>query len=131
MNFKKWFGYFSAILLVIGCFMPWISIASKDIMISGVDATGTNFGKPAYAHFIFTVLFVIFHSTPRLWANRWNLLIVALNSAWAIKNYFIISACFMGDCPHKELGLFLVLIATVFMFISALFPAKTINENKK
>jgi hypothetical protein len=118
----KWIGLMAVILLVVSCFTPWVIIESKNIVVSGVDATGTNFGKPGYLHFIFSFLFIFFHLVPKPWAKRWNLLIVALNSAWAIRNYFIISACRDGECPEKQTGLYLVLLASVLMLVSALFP---------
>jgi hypothetical protein len=97
-------------------------IASKNIVVSGVESTGTNFGKPGYTHFVLSFFFIIFHFIPRLWAKRSNLLVVALNIAWAIRNYFIISMCREGECPEKQIGLWLVLLASVLILVAALFP---------
>jgi hypothetical protein len=58
-------------------------------------------------------------------------LIVALNIAWAIRNYFIISMCREGDCPEKQIGLWLVMLASVLMLIAALFPDVQLKEEKK
>lgn len=121
----------AVILLIVSCFTPWVIIQSKNIIVSGVDSTGTNFGKPGYTHFILSFFFVIFHLIPKVWAKRWNLLIVALNIAWAVRNYFIISMCREGECPQKQFGLWLVLIASVLMLIAALFPDIELKEDKK
>ena len=122
MRWMKWIGLLSALLLIISCFMPWVFIESKNITISGVDATGTNFGKPGYFHFIMAGIYIIFTLIPRVWSQRSNLLICAFNLAWAIRNFIIISACRMGECPAKEPGLYLSLFASALMLLSAFFP---------
>jgi hypothetical protein len=131
MRYMKWIGLFAVILLVVSCFLPWVIIISKNIVVSGVDSTGTNFGKPGYAHFVLSFFFIVFHLIPKLWAKRINLLIVALNIAWAIRNYFIISMCREGECPEKQTGLWLVLFASALMLIAALFPDVQLKEEKK
>jgi hypothetical protein len=127
----KWIGLFAVILLIVSCFLPWVIIPSKNIVVSGVESTGTNFGKPGYTHFVLSFFFIIFHFIPRLWAKRSNLLVVALNIAWAIRNYFIISMCREGECPEKQIGLWLVLLASVLILIAALFPDIKLNDEKK
>ena len=127
----KWLGVSGGILLIISCFTTWVFIASKNITVTGIDAEGTSFGKPGYLHFVLTFFFLVFTLVPRVWAKRANLLVVALNLAWAIRNYFVISTCRFGDCPEKHTGLYLVIIASVIMFISALFPDMKSEETLK
>ena len=127
----KWIGLFAVILLIVACFLPWVIIPSKNIVVSGVESSGTNFGKPGYNHFVLSFFFIIFHFIPRLWAKRSNLLVVALNIAWAIRNYFIISMCREGDCPEKQIGLWLVLLASILILIAALFPDIKLKEENK
>ena len=131
MRYMKWIGLLAVILLVVSCFTPWVIIESKNIIVSGIDSTGTKFGKPGYFHFVFGSFFIIFHFIPKIWAKRSNLLVVALNIAWAIRNYFIISTCRDGDCPAKQTGLYLVLIASALMLASALFPDIKLEQEKK
>jgi hypothetical protein len=131
MRYMKWIGLLAVILLIVSCFTPWIIINSKNIIVSGIDSSGTNFGKPGYTHFILGLFFTIFHFIPKIWAKRWNLLIVALNIAWAVRNFFIISMCREGECPEKQIGLWLVLIASSLMLIAALFPSIELKEEKK
>lgn len=126
----KWIGLAAAALLIITCFMPWVVIPSREITISGVSATGTNFGKPGYFNLLMTGFFIALTIIPRVWAKRLNLLIVAMNLAWAVRNYFLLSVCRAGDCPEKELGLYLLLLASALMLVSALFPPLTLEENK-
>lgn len=131
MRFMKWIGLLAAILLLYSCFIPWVYIHSKNITVTGVNSTGTNFGSAGYFHFIMTFLFTIFHFINRVWAKRWNLLVVGLNLAWAIRNYFVISACRAGECPEKETGLYLSLIASILILVSALFPDMEISKRKE
>ena len=131
MRYMKWIGLAAVILLIVSCFLPWVIIDSQKIIVSGVDSTGTNFGKPGYTHFVLGFFFIIFHFIPKLWAKRVNLLIVALNIAWAIRNYFIISMCRVGECPEKQIGLWLVLLASVLILVAALFPDIQLKEEKK
>ena len=131
MRYMKWIGLVAVILLVVSCFLPWVIIISKNIVVSGVDSTGTNFGKPGYTHFVLSFFFIIFHFIPKLWAKRVNLLIVALNIAWAIRNFFIISMCREGECPEKQIGLWLVMLASALMLVAALFPDVRLKEEGK
>src|SRR5689334_8511140 len=105
MRFMKWIGLLAAIILTTSCFFPWIIIGSKNITVSGVNSDGTSFGKPGYFHFMMVAVFIFFNFTPKVWAKRSNLVIAALNLAWSVRNYIIISSCYMGDCPVKKLAI--------------------------
>lgn len=122
MRYIKWTGLVAAILLIISCFIPWVIIESRNITVSGVDASGTAYGKPGYLHLVLVSIFLILHFIPRLWAKRANLLVVALNTAWAIKNFFLIAVCRGGECPVRQAGLYLMLAGSLLILIAALFP---------
>ena len=124
----KWIGLLAAIALIAACFFPWVFIESKNITVTGIESTGTSFGKPAYFHFVMAGAFVLFDFIPKIWAKRWNLLIVALNIAWAARNYFLISACAGGECPEKKAGLYVVLVSSLVMLIAALLPQVKLAE---
>jgi hypothetical protein len=132
MNKKmKWIGVMAAILLIVSCFTPWVVIESKAITVSGIDATGTNYGKPGYFHFIFSFFFLLFTFIQKVWAKRFNLLVVAVNVAWAAKNYFLLTACAGGECPVSQTGLWLMLFASGVMLISSFFPDIEIKQQQK
>lgn len=130
MRWMKWAGLAAVTLLIISCFLTWVVITSKNITVSGIDATGTSFGKPGYFHFFFSFFFILFTLIPRIWAKRVNLLVTAMNMAWAIRNYFIISACRGGECPEKHNGIYLILLASLLMLVSALFPDIKLPKQK-
>lgn len=131
MRYVKWIGLVAAALLIVSCFIPWVVIESRQITISGVQAEGTAYGKPGYLHLVLVFFFIIFHLTPRLWAKRANLLIVAVNMAWAIKNFFMIAVCKGGECPVRHAGLYLMLAGSLLMLVAALFPEMKSGGDRK
>jgi hypothetical protein len=124
----KWIGSLAALALIIACFFPWVFIESKNITVTGIESAGTNFGKPGYFHFFLAAMYLLFTFIPRVWAKRWNLLIVALNIGWAARNYFIISACSGGECPEKKAALYIVLISSLAILVAALFPKMQLSS---
>ena len=127
----KWAGFLAAVLLMAACFMPWVLIESRDYVFTGMDTTGSNYGKPGLIHLILAGLFIILHAVPKLWAKRTNLLVVALNTAWAIRNFIVITVCQGGECPVKKSGLLLALAMSALMLIAALFPDVKLTAAKK
>lgn len=128
MRWNKWLGIVAALLQIISCFMTWVVISSKNIVVTGVDASGTSFGRPGYFNLLFAGIFILFHFIPRVWAKRGNLAVAALNMAWALRNYFLITTCRGGDCPEKHWGIWLLLISSVLLLVSALFPDIKLKE---
>ena len=121
----------SAVLLVAAGFYPWVIIESKNIIVTGMDAVSIQLGKPAFFHFIFSFFFLVFTFTPRVWAKRVNLLVVALNLAWAIRNYFIITACRGGECPEKQWAIYLIIPVSILMLLSAMFPDMKVKDKTR
>ena len=127
----KWIGLMAVALLITACFLPWITVEGRDVFVSGVVSRGMPFGKPGYFHLLMAVFFLLFHFIPKVWAKRSNLLVAALNFAWAIRNYFLITACRGGECPDKHTGIYLVMAASLLMLIAALFPDIKLNQPVK
>jgi hypothetical protein len=130
MKFSKWVGVVMALLVIGSCFLPWVYIEPINSTISGVDAPNTNFGKPGLMNIIVSVLAICFFLVQRIWAKRTNIFVCAFNLAWTARNFIIIPACAAGDCPTKKIGLFLVVLFSIFMMVAALFPDMKIEEKK-
>ena len=122
MRWMKWIGFLAAVLLIASCLFTWVVIRSKNIAVSGVDAAAIGLGRPGYFHFFFSFFFLLFHFIPRIWAKRANLLVTALNFAWALRNYLLITACGGGECPEKLMPVYLILVASGLMLVSSFFP---------
>lgn len=125
MRYSTWIGVGSVLLLALACTMPWVLIPSKQLVISGIDASGTRYGKPGYLHLLLGFFYLLFTLVPAVWAKRANLLVVAFNLAWTIRNFLILSLCRGGECPQRLSGLYLLAIASILMLIAALLPKKT------
>ena len=122
MRIFKWAGAGAAIILIIACFYPWVFIESKSLIIRGTDAGAIRLGKPAYFHFILLFLFLVFNFLPKVWAKRINLIFVALNMGWALRNYYLITTCRGGECPVKQTAIYLLIPLSFFVLLSALLP---------
>jgi len=130
MRWIKWAGVLAAVLLIVSCFFPWIIIESRQLVISGIETEGSNYGKPGYFHILMAAIFLLLSFIPRVWAKRVNLLMVAMNFAWGVRNYFMLSRCEAGDCPDKQIALYLALLGTGMMMIAALFPDMKLPEKE-
>lgn len=107
-------------ILVGSCFLPWVTIETKNITISGVDTTGTTFGKPAYFHFLWIGIYLFFLLINKVWARRAAMIIAAFNMAWAARNFLVLPACQMGECPVREMGIYLLLISSFALIFAGL-----------
>lgn len=130
MRFSKWVGIFGVLLVIIAAFQPWVWIPSMNITVTGLHATGTNFGKPAMLNLFVSAIAAILFYVPTVMAKRANLFFCAFNMAWTIRNYIIVSTCRGGECPQKQIGLYLLIAASVIMIIAALFPDIKLKEER-
>lgn len=108
--------------MIIACTMPWVQVISKNITVTGLKATGTNYGMPGLMNIILGCVATLFFLLPKIWAKRTNIFVCALNAAWAVRSYILVSTCQMGECPEKQVGLYLLFVASVMMLVAALFP---------
>lgn len=122
MSRSQWIGVLSGSVLIISCFLPWVFLHDVNIVISGTDTTGTRYGEPAYNHFILVFFILAFTFIHKIWAKRWNLAVAALNLAWAIRNFILLSRCEAGECPEIRIGLYLVLITSIILLTTTFFP---------
>jgi len=126
----KWIAIIATIILIACCFYPWVFIESENVTVTGVSAGILKLGKPAYFHFFLAAIYLAFHFTQTVWAKRWNLLVAALNLAWAVRNFFLVSACAAGECPQKKWALYGLLIAAFLMMLAALFPKIALKNDQ-
>lgn len=130
MRMRYFLPFLVAAVLIAGCFMPWITIETKGITITGVDTTGTTYGRPAYFHFFWVGLFLLFYLFNRVWSRRVGVIFTAFNVAWAFRNFLVLPLCLMGECPVRRTGLYLVFLSSVALFFAGLLaPAKEKKTN--
>lgn len=121
MKYSKWVGVFGVCLLVFACYQPWVIIPSKNLVITGMNTAGTTFGKPALMNLFVSVMAAILFLVPSLMAKRANLFFCAFNIAWGFRNFIIVSTCRAGECPEKQAGLYVLILAAVLMMLTAFF----------
>ena len=130
MNRSKWLGLSASVVLVVACFYPWVTIVSKNLVLSGVDTTGTRFGKPGYFNFILTGIYILFLFINKEWTKKAALFFAAFNFAWSVRNFLIIPLCYGGICPQKEIAIFIVLLSS-FLMLLAIMISKTVVKQEE
>jgi hypothetical protein len=110
------------VALIVSLFFPWVGVESKGVEISGFSSKGTSvYGKPGLFHLILAGIFIVFLFIDKVWSKRIAYFFGALNVAWAIRNFSIISACSGGICPEKYAAVYVLLFSAVIMFVLSLF----------
>jgi hypothetical protein len=131
MKYSKWVGLFAVLLLAFSAFQPWVTIPAQQLTITGMDTTGTNFGKPALVNMMLSAIAAVCFIVPPLMAKRANVLVCTLNIAWAVRNFILLSICRAGECPEKKHGVYLLMIASLIMMAASLFPDVTIKQERE
>ena len=127
MRYLKYIGAVAALVLIFCCFQPWVHIASRDILVYGMDPGSTNYGKPGLMHVVFSALFLGLLFLRAIWARRLNLFFQAFNVAWAFRNLLLIGACAYGECPEKLLALYALPVLTVIMLLTVLLAPERLG----
>ena len=131
MKYSQTIGFIAVVLAILVCFMPLVYIESKNLTITGFKAAGTRFGRPGmfivYMGSIAAGLFLI----PKIWAKRVNVFLTAMIFAWAVRNYLLLTTCAAGECPEKQVGLFLLLAFTAITMIMSFLPKIDLSKQQK
>jgi hypothetical protein len=120
MRFMKLAGILAAVVVIVSAFFPWVIIESKDLVVSGVDNAGLNYGKRGYWHFIFCGAFILLSLFKSVEARRVNVFVAAINLAWSLAN-FLVYKCEGGECPVKQPALYISILGSVAMMAAVLF----------
>jgi hypothetical protein len=129
MKYSQLLGVIAVVILAGICYLPWSFIPGKNIIVTGLDAPGTDFGKPGLMHIVLGAVLFVFFIIPKIWAKRANVFIAAINLAWGIRNYILLSTCYMGECPDKKPGLVLLLGVCAFIQVMTFFPKINLPES--
>ena len=121
----KWLSIAAILSLVVSCFLPWVSIESKSIVVTGMNADAMRLGKPGLLHIVLAALFLLFVLIDKIWSIKTAFFIAAFNIAWAFRNFILFSSCSGGVCPEREAGLYLMIFGSATAMIFLLFIKKT------
>jgi hypothetical protein len=122
VRYSKWISLFAFVLLLVACFLPWTYHADVNQDFTGFYSAKNIYGKPAKLLLVFAGIATLCAFVPVLWMKRTALLVGGLNVAYGIKNFLLFGSCYLGYCPEKKIGLFLMLIATILIFLMSFFP---------
>lgn len=128
---NKWISVVAAVIFLASCFFPWLVIESKNLVISGVDATGTTWGKPGYMSLILISIYLIMTLIQTNWAHRTALFMGAINVAWILRTFFLLSSCQSGECPSRQPAFWVYLFTGILLLVLVLLrqvkPPKNAN----
>ena len=122
MKYSQLFGIIAVFILVAICYLPWSVIEEKNLVVTGMSAPGTMFGKPGLMHLVLGVPMIILFIIPKIWAKRINVFLGAVNVAWSVRNYILLTTCFMGECPSVKSALYISILLTAFILVMTFFP---------
>jgi hypothetical protein len=131
MKYSMSVGIIAAIVLIASCFIPWSYYPDIDKTFTGFFSQANAYGKPGKAIIFFSVLSIILFIIPKIWAKRFNVLVTAITIAYCIRSYVLFTTCSGGVCPEKKVGIFLIVISSALMIVSALLPDLKLNESEK
>lgn len=121
-------GIAAAALVIISAFLPWLSIASKQLVFTGLDTKGSSFGEPGMLNIGLSVICILFFAIGKRAASLANLFSSAFLLAWSFRNLLIFSRCEMGECPHREYGIFLSLAGAILVFLCVLMQKTPVKK---
>ncbi len=125
MKYSQIIGLIASIALIVICFLPWCTVESIPITLSGKDGyvnENLNFGKQYIPHSFFAILLIAFFSINQIWSKRTNIIIGFLNLGWAFKNYILFSLCRTGVCPTIHPALYLLPILAIIIQVMTFLP---------
>lgn len=125
-----WLGIAACIVLIVSCFLPWAYYADIHQHFTGFYSYQNNYGKPGKFLLVVGIIALALMLVPKLWAKRVNLFICALTVGYTIKTYILFTSCYNAYCPEKEMGIYLVLSASVMMLVACVFPELRIGAKK-
>lgn len=129
MKYSQTIGVLLCIFLFFCTTQPLVIIESHQIVITGWQTKGTDFGKPGIFFSLVGGLAMLFFILPFIWAKRFNLALAALLIAWSVRNFIVLSNCQMGDCPQRQWALYTCVIVSIGIFIMTFLPKIDIPKN--
>lgn len=129
MKYSQAIGILLSLLLIYSTTQPLVIIDSKHWVITGWETGASSFGQPGKFLVYFAILNILCFALPYIFAKRTNIIIAALILAWSIRNYLILSTCYMGECPQKQWALYACIALSAGILIMTFLPK--INIDKK
>ncbi|HEY0273172.1 MAG TPA: hypothetical protein VGC22_08300 [Chitinophaga sp.] len=124
-------GVAAAVLVIVSAFLPWITVESRHFLFTGLQTTGSSFGRPGQLNIILAAIAVLLFLLNKPWAFRVNIFITGFLMAWAFRNYLIFSRCEAGECPDRQIGLYLSLAGGIVSFLCVVLNRRPAVQEKR
>lgn len=128
MKYSQTIGIILCLFLFYCTTQPLVIIDSKHLVLTGWETTGSNFGQPGKFILYMGIANIILFALPFIWAKRFNMAFATLNVAWSIRNYLILSACAMGECPEKQWAIIACIILSAGILAMTFLPKIEVNK---
>lgn len=122
MKYSQRIGVAACLLLIVACSLPWAWYPDLQKDFTGWFSEEGRYGHPGKILVFLSSVSIVLFLVPRVWAKRFNLLSGTLALAFGIRCYFVFSSCYLGICPEKKIGIFLVVIAPLIITLTAVLP---------
>jgi hypothetical protein len=131
MKYSQLLGLLACIGEIFACFMIWVFVAERNLLISGINEAVPNFGRPGMFNIVLSIVMGILFIIPKIWSKRTNVIIAAINLSWSFRNYLVITACRAGECPEKRAGIYLLLCLSIFILLMSFLPPIKVPARKE
>lgn len=131
----RYLAIFISLLLIVACFIPWISFPAGTMVFTGFKtdkfANGVNYGQPGYFISILSIIIALLLFIPKALSLRAALFFIALLTGYGIRTYNLFtSSLFEGDVI-KHTGIYLVLILPALLLVFTILSFSAIRVPKK
>jgi hypothetical protein len=120
LKYASHVGIAAALFLIFCCFIPWAYYPDLNQNFTGFYSEQNQYGKPGKTFIFLSVVSIFFFLIQRIWARRANQVVSVFIFAYALKTYFIYSACYLGICPSIKIGLVGMLVFSLIILICSL-----------
>ena len=121
MKWIKRISVLAAFILILSCFFPWVIIESKNITVTGMDVAGLAYGHYGYFIIPLSIIFSTLQLVNKIWAKRLNVAVGALIITISFSCIWIFR-CEYGECPQKQMALYIMFVSAAVVFIGSLLP---------
>jgi len=128
MKYSQTIGLILTAFLLFLTTQPLVIIESRHWVITGWKVAETNFGQPGKFMLYMGVMNIILFALPYIPAKRFNMVFAILNFSWTIRNFLILSACAMGECPQKQWALYACIVVSFAILIMTFLPKIEVNK---
>jgi hypothetical protein len=120
---KKLIGLVSAVLMIVGAFLPWIKIEFMGMSESVSGFMGSGKGAPGALTVIFGVLCAIFIFLDKKWSNIAAIVFALLSLGWVLERMATIKEK-VGGLGTTGIGVYVIIAACIGVVIGAVMSMR-------